>query len=214
MSITVLLVDDHGVVREGLRHLLSTQPDMEVVGEAGDGREAIKAVAELCPDVVVMDIAMPEMNGIEATRQICASSDLTRVVILSVYSTAEHVYRAMKAGASGYVLKESIGRELFEAVRAAHAGRRYVSRTPDGQDIERHHQGLAADSPLDRLSDREREVLQYVVEGRTSAAIASLLYLSPKTVETYRCRLMAKLGIKDLPSLVKYAIQQGLTPLK
>jgi DNA-binding NarL/FixJ family response regulator len=213
VKITVLLADDHGVVRDGLKHLLAAQPDMQVIGEAVNGREAIRLAGELCPDVIVMDIAMPELNGVEATRHIVKLEPLASIVMLSVYSTTEHVFQAIKAGARGYVLKESIGKELVDAIRAAHHGRQYISRKLMAQGMEDHLPGPGDRSPLDRLSIREREVLQYVVEGWSSAAIAEQLALSPKTVDTYRSRLMAKLQINDIPGLVKFAIQHGITPL-
>jgi DNA-binding NarL/FixJ family response regulator len=160
-----------------------------------------------------MDIAMPGLNGIEATAQLQAECPAAKVVILSVYSTTEHIYRAFRAGASGYVLKESAGKELVEAIRTVHNNRPYLSRKilemyPDlPEDLKRDH------SPLQRLSGREKEILQLVVEGKTSVKIAEILAISPKTVETYRSRLMQKLEINDLASLVKFAIQNGITPI-
>ena len=217
MSITVFLADDHAVVRDGLRFLLEAQHDIRVIGDVANGREAVRQVARLCPDVVVMDIAMPELNGIEAARkigQVCLS---TQVIILSMHSITEHIFRALQAGARGYLLKESAGIEVVNAVRAVHADRRYLSqKISDGlvDDYVRQRQAAEAKSPLARLSPREREVLQLVVEGKSSAEIADILSLSLKTVETYRSRLMHKLGISDLPGLVKFAIQHGLTPLE
>jgi DNA-binding NarL/FixJ family response regulator len=213
MEIRAFLADDHSVVREGLRFILEAQGDITVVGEAGDGRQTVKMVKEMCPDVVVMDIAMPELNGIEATSQIRDACPRTQVVILSMYSSAEHIYRALKAGARGYLLKESAGAELVVAVRTVHAGRRYLCEKIDQIVIDEYvsQRRLAeAASPLERLSPREKEILQLVVEGKSSAVIAETLHLSPKSVDTYRSRLMHKLGIRDLPSLVKFAIQQGL----
>jgi RNA polymerase sigma factor (sigma-70 family) len=190
---------------------------MEVVGEAADGRQAVREVKRLRPDVVVMDIAMPELNGIEATRQVLETSPSTQVVILSVYSTKEHIARSLEAGAKGYIMKESAGQEVVKAARAVHAGRLYlcqgISETEIG-DYMAQRQKRGMKSPLERLSRREREILQLVVEGKTSAEIAETLHLSPKTIETYRSRLMDKLGLHDVPSLVKFAIQHGLTPLK
>lgn len=217
MSLTVFLADDHAVVRDGLRFLLEAQPDISVIGDAASGREAVRQVAQICPDVVVMDVAMPELNGIEAARRIAQDCPSTRVIILSMHSTTEHVFRALQAGARGYVLKESAGIEVVNAVRAVHAGRRYLSqkisdRLIDDYVVQRH--AAETESPLARLSPREREVLQLVVEGKSNADIADILFLSPKTVETYRSRLMQKLGISDLPGLVKFAIQHGLTPLE
>ena len=217
MTITVLLADDHAVVRDGLRLLLEAQPDLSVIGDAANGREAVRQVALLCPDVVVMDIAMPELNGIEAAREIGEVCPSTQIIILSIHSTTEHVFRALQAGARGYLLKESAGIEVVNAVRAVHAGHRYLSQKISDSlvdDYVRQRQAAEAKSPLARLSPREREVLQLVVEGKSSAEIADTLSLSVKTVETYRTRLMHKLGVSDLPALVKFAIQHGLTPLE
>jgi len=217
MSITVFLADDHAVVRDGLRVLLEAQPDIRVIGDAANGRETVRLVVQLCPDVVVMDIAMPELNGIEAARKIGQVCPSTQVIILSMHSTTEHVFQALQAGARGYLLKESAGIEVVNAVRAVHADRRYLSqKISDGlvDDYVRQRQAAEAKSPLARLSPREREVLQLVVEGKSNAEIADILSLSLKTVETYRSRLMQKLGISDLPGLVKFAIQHGLTPLE
>lgn len=217
MSITVFLADDHAVVREGLRLLLEAQGDIKVIGDAADGRQAVRQVAELRPDVVIMDIAMPELNGIEATWQICELCPSTQVVILSMRSDNEHIFRGFQAGARGYLLKESAGVEVVNAVRAVHAGRRYLSQRISDKVIDdyvRQREAAEAKSPLARLSPREREILQLIVEGKTSAEIAGILFLSPKTVETYRSRLKQKLGISDVPGLVKFAIQHGLTSLE
>ena len=216
MSITVFLADDHAVVRDGLRYLLEAQPDIDVVGDAADGRQTLQLVKQLCPDVAVMDIAMPELNGIDATHHICRDCPSTQVIILSMYSTTEHVNRALSAGALGYVLKESAGIELINAVRAVHSGHHYLSQKLSDRLIDDYlHQREAADDPslLERLTPREREVLQLVVEGKSSAEIATTLSLSVKTIETYRSRLLHKLDISDIPGLVKFAIQHGLTPL-
>ena len=217
MPIKVFLADDHAVVREGLSLLLDTQAGITVVGEAADGRKAVRQVERLCPDVVVMDIAMPEMNGIEATAQIRNICPSTQVVILSMHSSAEHILRALRAGALGYLLKESAGKELIQAVQTVYGGRRYLSRQIAESVIDDYISGSPATQAknlLESLSSREREVLQLVAEGKSSTEIAEVLYLSPKTIETYRSRLMHKLGISDLPGLVKFAIQQGLITLE
>ncbi len=216
LAITVFLADDHAVVRDGLRVLLEAQPDISVVGDAANGRDAVHQVTQLCPNVVVMDIAMPELNGIEATQQIYEACPSAQVIILSIHSTTEHIFRALQAGARGYLLKESAGIEVVNAVRAVHAGHRYLSQKISDRLIDDYvRQRRASDvSPLTRLSPREREVVQLVVEGKSNAEIAGILSLSLKTVETYRSRLMRKLGISDLPSLVKFAVQHGLTPLE
>jgi DNA-binding NarL/FixJ family response regulator len=214
MPISVLLVDDHAIVREGLRALLRGRGDLVVVGEAGDGVDAIEAVERLAPDVTVMDISMPRLNGIDATAEIRRRFPRTQVVILSVHATSEHVFRALKAGAAGYVLKESVGQEVVDAIRAVAGGRRFLStRISDAINAGTAYAGraLPARSPLDSLSQREREVLQLVVEGWSSAEIGERLAVSPKSVETYRGRVMTKLGIHDLPGLVRFAIKHGLT---
>ncbi len=217
MRIKVLLVDDHATVREGLRYLLDAQADIKVIGLAADGREAVDQVARLCPDVVVMDIAMPELNGIEATQQIKTECPDVRVVILSMYSSCEQIFRALQAGANGYLLKETAGLEVAAAVRAVQAGQRYLSAEVSDKLIEEYVQQRVLDeikNPLMQLSPREREVLQLVVEGQSSAEIAELLSLSCRSIETYRRRLMQKLGITNLPNLVKFAISHGLTSLE
>ena len=216
MNITVFLADDHAVVRDGLRFLLDAQPDIEVIGDAANGRDAVRRVAELCPDIVILDIAMPELNGIDAAEQIRDECPSARVIILSMHSTTEHIFRALQAGAQGYLLKESAGAEVVEAVHRVAAGSRYLSQEISEMmmdDYVRQRQVTQVQSPLASLSPREREILQLVVEGKSSAEIAETLFLSPKTVGTYRSRLMQKLGIEDLASLIKFAIQHGLTPL-
>lgn len=217
MKITVLLADDHTIVRDGLRYLLEAQPDIEVVGDAADGREAVKLATLLEPDIVIIDITMPELNGIEATYQIRQLCPSTRIIILSMHANTRHIARALEAGAQGYLIKESAGIEVVEAVRAVFAGHNYLSQTVSDTvvtDYVSQRRAVGYKSPLESLSAREREVLQLVVEGKSSAVIASILNLSPKTVESYRSRLMQKLDISDIPSLVKFAIQQGLTPLE
>ncbi len=214
MSIAVFLADDHAMFREGIRLLLDTQTDIRVVGEAGDGRDAVRQVTKLCPDIVLMDIAMPEMNGIEAAQQINEACPSSRLIMLSMYSTNEHIYRAFKAGARGYILKESAGAEIIKAVRAVYAGKYYTSESVSEvimTDYVKVRDMMEAESPLERLSTREREVLQLLVEGKSNQKIAEILFLSQKTIETYRSHLMQKLGITDIPGLVKFAIQHGLT---
>lgn len=214
MSITVFLADDHAVVRDGLRLLLEAQGDIKVVGEAANGRDAVQQVAQLCPKVVVMDLAMPELNGFEATRQIRQVCPSAQVIVLSMYSTGEDIFRAMQAGARGYLPKESAGTEVVNAVRAVYAGRRYLSQKVsdtllDYLILQRESPG--AKSPIECLSLREREVLQLLVEGKSRAEIARILSISPRTVDTYRERLMQKLGLSDFPSLIKFALQHRLT---
>ena len=212
MSIRVLLADDHALMREGLRALLITATDIEVVGAVRTGRDALTQVPQLLPDVVLMDIAMPDLNGIEAARVIHLRCPAVRIVMLSMHATAEYVYRAFEAGASGYLLKEVAVEEVITAVRTVHEGKRYLS--PASAAIMPGPGSAYARGPIDSLSTRERQVLQLVVEGRTSSEIAGMIYLSPKSVETYRSRLMLKLGVRDLPSLVKFALEHGLTSPK
>lgn len=215
--ITVLLADDYAIIRDGLRAILEAAKDIRVIADAVDGREAVRLAQQQCPDVVVMDIAMPELNGIEATRQIAELCPNARVIVLSIHASNEYVYRALKAGAQGYLLKESAGNEVIEAVRAVQAGHRYLNHKITDIVIDGYlgqSEAVRSGSPLDVLSPREQEVLQLVVEGKTSAEIANVLSLSQSTVETYRSRIMNKLGIRDLPSLVKFAIQHGVTPLE
>ena len=214
MSITVYLADDHAVVRDGLRSLLEAQSDIMVIGDASDGRVAVQEITEIRPDVVVMDIAMPEMNGIEATRKITEITPSTQVIILSMYSTLEHICRALQAGAHGYLLKESAGIEVVNAVRTVHANHRYLSQKISDKlvdELGNRLENTMVKSPLSCLSPREREVLQLVVEGKSNIDIANILSLSIKTVETYRSRMMHKLGIGDMPTLIKFAIKHGLT---
>jgi len=205
-----MLADDHAVVRDGLRALLEGGNDLQVVGVAGNGREAVSEALRLRPDIVIMDIAMPELDGVEATRRIVERSPETRVLILSMYLSAEHIYRALQAGAQGYVLKESAGEEVVDAIRALRAGKRYLSHRITETVIDDYLREGTNVSPLDSLSLRERDVLQLVVEGRTNAAIAQALSLSPKTVETYRARIMKKLKVKDTVELVKFSMRHGL----
>jgi DNA-binding NarL/FixJ family response regulator len=215
MSITVFLADDHTIVRDGLRYLLEAHDNIKVIGEASNGRDAVKKVKNLQPNIVIMDIVMADLNGIEATEQICRECPATRVVMLSMQSSSESILRSLKAGASGYLLKESAGRELINAIYTVNSGQRYLSTKVSDQMVGAYlEQTQGIQDPLSVLSQREREVLQLVVEGQTSAEIAEKLFLSVKTIETYRSRLMQKIGIKNIPNLIKFAIQHGLTSLE
>lgn len=214
MKTRILIADDHAVVRVGLKAILETQDDLSVVGSAKNGRDALTKVDLLKPDVVLMDISMPDLNGIEATRIICARHLPVHVIILSMHHTDELVFSAMQAGARGYLLKESVGGEVIKAVRTVMRGERFY-----GKGVKRRQEEDLAENmclrkgPLDSLSERERETLQLVVEGKTSAEIGFALGLSPKSVETYRSRLMKKLGVKTIPALVKFAVHHGVTSL-
>lgn len=213
MTIRVLLADDHAMMRDGIKAILASDPEIKVVAEASNGREATRYAQELKVDVIVMDISMPELNGLEAARLIHEKCPNIRIVVLSMQSTSEYVFRAFQAGASGYLVKASAGEEVKVAIRSTYSGRRYVSRALGSIDLG----SLLGDqhrSPLERLSARERHVLQLVAEGHSSAAIAKLIHLSPKSVDTYRSRLMKKLNLKDVTELVKFAVEHGVIPLK
>ena len=214
MPISVILVDDHEVVRDGLRHLIEAQPDLRFLAGFSDGQEAVRFAASAHPDVAVVDVAMPNMNGIEVTRQIHDACPATEVLILSMHAEPEYIYKAFRAGARGYVIKESAGGEVVGALRTLRSGRRYLSRKLDRYAIERYIGERGEDNPLERLSARERQVLQLIVEGKTSAEVAARLGLSPKSVDTYRSRMMKKLEIEDLAALVKFAIRHGITSLE
>jgi two-component system, NarL family, response regulator NreC len=216
MTISVFLADDHAIVREGLSSLLNSAEDIDVLGSAGDGRQAVREVERLNPDVVVMDIAMPELNGIDATREICKINPAARVIILSVYLTLDHISLALEAGAKGYLVKGASGNEMIEAIRTVYSGHRYLSREINDlviKDYVEHHEGQPTTGPLSSLTSRERVILQMVAEGKTSKSIAQTLGLATASVDIYRSRMMKKLGIKDVPNLVKWAIQHGLTKL-
>jgi len=209
--IRILIADDHAVVAEGLKTLIEAQTDMQVVAIVGDGREAVRQVGELEPDVVIMDLSMPELNGADATRVLLEQGPGRKVIVLSMYADHEYVRRALKAGALGYVVKRSAGKDVVEAIRAVHAGERYIS--PMVADAVSTEPPAGKEDRLARLSTREREVLQLLAEGRTGSEIAQRLSLSPKTVETYRARLVEKLGIRDVAGLVRFAIQRGIISL-
>lgn len=215
--ISVFLADDHGVVREGLRALLDDEPDLSVIGQAGDGLEALEKIKDLEPDVAVLDISMPKLNGIDATRRIVKTDVPTRVIILSMHASGEHVFRALRAGAEGFVAKGSVGKELVNAVRDVHDGHRYLSQKISDQLVEDYVERRDAAeprSPLDELSEREKQILEQLADGGSTSEISESLNLSTTTVNTYRSRLMRKLGISDLPTLVKFAIRHGLTDLE
>jgi len=213
MTIKVFLVDDHTIFREGLYLLLDQEQDIEIIGEAEDGHEAIKKVPQKSPDVVIMDIAMPNLNGIEATRQIKAEHPEIDILMLSMKNNAEDAYQALKAGACGYILKKSAGEEVVEAVRTAYNGERFLSdqinRTLVENYIIENKKGSPED-PLEDLSPREKEVLQLVAEGKATKEIAMMLHLSKSTVETYRKRMMKKLGLSNLTELIKFSIKHEI----
>ena len=210
MQTSVFIADDHTLMREGLRSLLAAHADIRVVGVAENGLEAVREVLRLKPQIVLMDISMPDLNGVEATRQLADRCPASKVIILSMHATIEHYHHAIRAGAYGYLLKESATEEIAHAVRSVRAGRQYVSSSI----VARFQYKPNIESPLDSLSRREREILQLVTENHCSSKIAKLLNVSPKTVETYRSRLMQKLGMRGTPDLVKFAIRHGLTSVQ
>jgi DNA-binding NarL/FixJ family response regulator len=212
VTIRVLLADDHRVVTDGLRSLIDARPDMKVVALANNGLEAVRRALVEKPDVVVLDQAMPEMNGTEAAQIIRKRRENARVIILSMHSNIEHVQRALRAGASGYVLKSSAGDEVVGAIHAVHAGRRYLS--PPLAEAMLDHLIETPEDPMLLLSARERQVLKMLAEGCSIVEIAAKLSLSRKTVETYRERTMEKLGVHNLPALVKFAIRHSLIELE
>jgi DNA-binding NarL/FixJ family response regulator len=217
MSTRVLLVDDHQIVREGLRALLASREGMLVVGEAADGRNAIALCHELRPDVVVMDIGMPDLNGIEATRRIRADQPRVKVIALSMHSDRRFLTEALKAGASGYLLKDSAFDELELAIRAVMSGQTYLSPQITDSVVEgylRHRAEPEQSSVFAVLSPREREVLQLVAEGHATKQIAASLHVSVKTIETHRRQIMNKLSIHSVAELTKYAIREGLSSVE
>jgi two-component system, NarL family, response regulator NreC len=212
MSIRILLADDHTIVRHGLSRSFQQEEDIEVVGQANDGHSTVELVRELAPDVVVMDIAMPDLNGIEATRQIARESPDVKVVGLSMHSSNKYVREMFRAGAKGYLLKDCPFEELIQAIRIVFNGKTYVSPSVGHLVVEDFvSKSDEAQSAFHVLSQREREVLQLLAEGRTTKQVARYLHISPKTVEAHRSRIMSKLEIDSIAQLTKYAIQEGLT---
>lgn len=215
MSISVIIADDHKIVRDGLRTLLETQPDIAVVAEAEDGRSAVQQVSSFSPDVVIMDIAMPDLNGIEATRQIVQNRPGVKVIALSMHSDKRFVGEMLKAGASGYLLKDCAFEELVTAIHAVKQNKVYLSPWITGLVVDNYVCSPARESQsvFTRLSDREREVLQLLAEGKGTKDVAHLLNVSIKTVETHRANIMTKLNLHTVAELTKYAIREGLTTL-
>jgi two-component system response regulator NreC len=212
-KIRVLLADDHTLIRAGLRMVVESQPDLTVVGEADNGREAVAMAETLKPDVVVMDIGMPSLNGVEASRQIREKMPDTQVVMLSMHSDEGYVLRALKAGAKAYLLKDSAEADLARAIHAAAAGGSFFSPAVGKvllEDYMRKLQRTGAEDSYELLSPREREILQLVAEGKSSKEIASLLELSAYTIETHRARVMQKLNLRGVPELILYAVRKGI----
>src|SRR5579872_99374 len=206
--IRILLADDHAMVRQGFRLILASQPDMEIVGEAGNGRETLDMAEKLKPDLVVMDVAMPELNGIEATRRLAESSPRTRVLALSMHKDSVYVREILRAGARGYLLKDSIDKDLVSAVRAVAKGDGYLSPGVSEAVLSDYRKHVT--DPLDLLTSREREVLQMIAEGKTNKEIAQTLQLSVYTVDAHRGRIMEKLNLHSTGELVRFAVRNGL----
>jgi two-component system response regulator NreC len=213
-KIRVLIADDHTLVRQGLRMMIQPQQDMEVVGEASNGREAVERAAELDPDVVLMDLSMPIMNGLDAARHIIKTNPRIGVLILTMHLNEEYVFQALGAGAKGYIIKESSSEELIKAVRSVYRHETYIDpripREVIDQYIRRANQHDTSGAPKDILTPREREVLKLIAEGKSNKEIAQILDLSVKTVDVHRTNLMKKLNIHDVATLVKFAIKKGL----
>ena len=216
MSIKVLLVDDHAIIREGLRSLLEKQPEMKVIADTDDGRKALEFVRDLLPNIVIMDISMPGLNGIEATRQITAEFPAVKVIALSIHSKRRFVADMLSAGATGYILKECLFDELVQAIKAVAAGGRYLSPRITDVVVNDYVKRLSAttESPFEALKAREREVLQLVAEGKSTKQIALELHVSTKTIEANRRQIMEKLNIHSVAELTKYAVREGLTTLE
>jgi len=209
-NIRILLVDDHQLVRVGMRTLLSALPDITVVGDTGDGRSALESIAALEPNIVLMDISMPGLNGLEATVRIAKEFPLSRVIILSMHANEEYVLQALRAGAAGYLVKNAAPEELELAIRAVARGETYLSPTISRHVVEELLGGKRSASPIDVLTPRQREILQLVAEGKTTKQIASALGVSIKTVESHRAQLMERLDIRDVAGLVRFAIRHGV----
>ena len=213
---TIVLADDHPVVRQGLRALLETEPDFRVVGEAGDGLEAVQLAGRLQPNVLVLDLMMSGLSGLEVTRQVTKRSPRIRVLILSMHADEAYVLESMRNGAAGYVLKDASAADLVQAVREVMAGHRYLSPPLSERAIERYIRKAqkSTQNAYETLTTREREVLHLAAEGHSNAAVADRLGISPRTAETHRANLMHKLGLRTQTDLVRYAIRRGIIPLE
>jgi two-component system, NarL family, response regulator NreC len=214
--IKIVLADDHQVVRKGLKALLSADPEFNIIGEAGDGLETVKLVEEVQPDILVLDLMMAGINGLEVTRQLNKKNPRIGIVILSMHSNEAYVLEALRSGAKAYILKESPPEELIRAIREVYAGRRYLSAPLSERAIEAYTQRIEVTpiDPFDQLTTREREILQLSAQGSTNSDIASRLFISPRTVETHRTNLMRKLSLHNHAQLIQFAIQHGIIPGK
>lgn len=213
MSIRVVLADDHSVVRAGIRAMLERISEIEILGEAGNGRDALALVEQHRPHLLLTDIGMPEMNGLELTARVTKESPAVRVIILSMHATEEYVWQALRAGAAGYLLKDTTSAELELAVTSVAEGKTYLTSSVSQQAVENYMQRLGnGTSALDMLTPRQREILQLIAEGKTTKEVARVLGISVKTVETHRTQLMDRLQIYDIPSLVRFAMRMGIVP--
>jgi DNA-binding NarL/FixJ family response regulator len=216
MALSVFIVEDHTLVRSGIRALLQAAPNLSVIGEASNGRDAVEQIGELRPDLVLMDVAMPELNGIDAARQVHNALPSARIIMLSMHEDRQYVFESLKAGAMGYVLKSAAFQDLIGAIETVMSGRNYIS--PGLSDVVmndyiRRAQGEEQASELGRLSGREREVLQLIAEGKSSAEVGEMLHISVRTVDTHRHNIMTKLEIHSIAGLTKFAIRHGLCVL-
>ncbi len=214
IMIKLILADDHQVVRKGFKALLSIEPDLEIVGEAGDGYEALKLTEELQPDVLVLDLMMSGINGLEVTRQLNKKPGHTAIIILSMHSNEAYVLEALRSGAKAYVLKESPTEELVRAIHEVYCGRRYLSSSLTERVIEAYTKNTETQAidPYDQLTSREKEILQLAAQGHTNNMIASRFFISPRTVETHRTNFMRKLNLHNHSQLIQFAIRHGLIP--
>ena len=208
-KIRVLLVDDHAIMRDGISALINLQDDIEIVGEASEGKEAIEKTRELVPDVVVMDISMPEMEGLEATRRIKKKSPSVKVLVLTQHTNREYILSTIKSGSDGYLPKRALGSELVVAIRAIHQGHSFLYPTAAGILLEDYRRQVEKE-PYDRLTEREREVFRLIADGHTSREISGMLFISLKTIHNHRAKIMEKLNIHNKSELIKYAIRKGL----
>jgi DNA-binding NarL/FixJ family response regulator len=215
-KLRLLVADDHKIFRQGIKKLLDEESDMSIVGEAADGREAVQKATELKPDVILMDIAMANLNGLEATKKIKKVLPSARVIMLTMHKNEEYILQSFQAGASGYILKEGAVEELVSAIRSIYQDKSFLSPTISKTLIDAYLRKMETgktETPFDLLTDREREVLQLIAEGYTNREVAKALFISVKTVEAHRAHIMQKLNIHDIAKLVKYAIQKGLVDL-
>jgi len=213
-KIKILIVDDHTVLRDGIRALLSLHEDIEIVGEASEGREAVDKVRDLAPDVVIMDIAMPGMDGLEATRRIRKKYRDVKVLVLTQYDNREYIISCIKAGTSGYIPKRALGSELVSAIRSVHRGESFLYPSAATALIEDYLHRPSGEDPYDSLTAREREVLKLIADGHTSREIAEMLFVSLKTVLGHRARIMEKLNLHNRTELIKFAMRKGLVSVE